>query len=556
MVPDAGGPQGLKRESQTLGSCRGQGCCPRNCARRAEVPCAIVARREGGTRQRPASQETGRRRDCARASGGVYRCGGGEPAGGLSTLCRWRTRNAPVPISAAVATALILFAAPALADDTPPSREIVVTATRIPTPVLDIPAGVSVIDRQTIEERGYTTLTEALSAVPGVHVSQSGGPGGNASVFVRGTNSNAVLVLRDGMPLNDASDSSGAFNFGVDTLADVERIEVIRGPMAALYGSGAIGGVINLISRRGSRTWLPRHRRTCRRLPEADRGQRQRLRHRRAVRLLGHRAGAGAARLRRHAAAHVDLHRRPRSVQRADRHAQPRLYADRRHAAVAVPARPTRGVRLRCPRQSHLRQQQLHRPGQQPARPHRRHLEAVQRHLRNQCVPRPAAERPVLHRGAQSARSQPAEQQLALPQLPHRRAVEQHGAPVRPDGRAVAVGDRPHLRLRAHRRQHQREGEPVLLRLPFRAVGQGVHDRRCGLCRVADHAAAAPDADRADPPGLGRRATRRSPGGSARCSTCRRSRRASRPPMAPRSARPRCSTASASIPSATSAIPT
>ena len=133
----------------------------------------------------------------------------------------------------------------------PPTREIVVTATRVPTPVLDIPAGVSVIDRQTIEERGYTTLTDALSAVPGVRVSQSGGPGGNASVFVRGTNSNAVLVLRDGMPLNDASDASGAFNFGVDTLADVERIEIIRGPMAALYGSGAIGGVINLISRQG-----------------------------------------------------------------------------------------------------------------------------------------------------------------------------------------------------------------------------------------------------------------------------------------------------------------
>jgi vitamin B12 transporter len=139
----------------------------------------------------------------------------------------------------------------ALADDIPPPPEVVVTATRIPTPVEDIPAGVTVIDRHTIEERGYTTLTDALSAVPGVRVSQSGGPGGNASVFVRGTNSNAVLVLRDGMPLNDASDSSGAFNFGVDTLADVERIEVIRGPMAALYGSGAIGGVINLISRQG-----------------------------------------------------------------------------------------------------------------------------------------------------------------------------------------------------------------------------------------------------------------------------------------------------------------
>src|SRR5579871_4019296 len=127
----------------------------------------------------------------------------------------------------------------AFADEpSPTTPEVVVTATRVPTSVQDIPAGVTVIDRQTIEQRDYTTLTQALSAIPGVHVSQSGGPGGNASVFVRGTNSNHVLVLRDGMPLNDASDSSGAFNFGVDTLADIERIEVIRGPMAALYGSG------------------------------------------------------------------------------------------------------------------------------------------------------------------------------------------------------------------------------------------------------------------------------------------------------------------------------
>ena len=132
-----------------------------------------------------------------------------------------------------------------------PVQQTVVTATRVPTPEEDIPAGVTVITRATIVERGYQTLTQALAAVPGLHVAQSGGPGGNASVFIRGTNSDQVLVLRDGMPLNDASDSSGAFNFGIDTLADVERIEIIRGPMAALYGSGAIGGVINLISRQG-----------------------------------------------------------------------------------------------------------------------------------------------------------------------------------------------------------------------------------------------------------------------------------------------------------------
>jgi vitamin B12 transporter len=150
-----------------------------------------------------------------------------------------------------IPTVAAMTIAVAFADEPQAIPETVVTATRVPTPVANIPAGVTVIDRQTIEERGYLTLTDALSAVPGIRVSQSGGPGGNASVFVRGTNSNQVLVLRDGMPLNDASDSSGAFNFGVDTLADVERIEVIRGPMAALYGSGAIGGVVNLISRQG-----------------------------------------------------------------------------------------------------------------------------------------------------------------------------------------------------------------------------------------------------------------------------------------------------------------
>ena len=126
-----------------------------------------------------------------------------------------------------------------------------VTATRVPTPDTDIPAGVTVIDRQTIETRGYNTLVDALQDVPGLRVSPSGGPG-MASVFIRGTNSDHVLVLRDGMPINDASGPNGAFNFGVDTLADVERIEIIRGPMAALYGSGAIGGVINLITRRGT----------------------------------------------------------------------------------------------------------------------------------------------------------------------------------------------------------------------------------------------------------------------------------------------------------------
>jgi vitamin B12 transporter len=137
------------------------------------------------------------------------------------------------------------------AQDTAILPDVVVTATRVPTLISQIPAGVTVIDRAQIDAYGYTTLPQALASVPGLHVVQSGGPGGNASVFIRGTNSDHVLVLRDGLPINDPSDPGDAFNFGVDTLDDIERIEIVRGPMSSLYGTGAIGGVINLISRKG-----------------------------------------------------------------------------------------------------------------------------------------------------------------------------------------------------------------------------------------------------------------------------------------------------------------
>jgi vitamin B12 transporter len=148
---------------------------------------------------------------------------------------------------------LILLAlaplAPALAQ-TASIPETIVTATRIPTPQERLPAATTVIDRQTIEERGYVTLADALVSVPGFNIVPSGGMGQQASGFMRGTNSNHVLVLRDGVPINDASHPSGAFNFGNALLGDIERIEVVRGPVSAIYGTSAIGGVINLITRR------------------------------------------------------------------------------------------------------------------------------------------------------------------------------------------------------------------------------------------------------------------------------------------------------------------
>ena len=138
----------------------------------------------------------------------------------------------------------------AWADDT--SQVITVTATRIATPEQKVPAGVTVITKADFKKRGYTTLAQALSAVPGLGVVQSGGPGAQTSVFIRGTNSEDVLVLLDGVPVNDPSEANGAFNFGTYTLSDVERIEVVRGPMSGLYGSNAIGGVINIITVQGS----------------------------------------------------------------------------------------------------------------------------------------------------------------------------------------------------------------------------------------------------------------------------------------------------------------
>jgi vitamin B12 transporter len=149
----------------------------------------------------------------------------------------------------ATTSALALaLAVPARAQQAIP--ETVVTATRIPTPQDRVPAAVTVLSRRDIEERGYRTLAEALQSVPGLRLVQTGGFGQQASAFIRGSASRHVLVLLDGVPVNDPSEPNGAFNFGNELLGDIERIEVVRGPASALYGSGAIGGVVNMVTRR------------------------------------------------------------------------------------------------------------------------------------------------------------------------------------------------------------------------------------------------------------------------------------------------------------------
>jgi vitamin B12 transporter len=145
-----------------------------------------------------------------------------------------------------------LFAAPSIAQTDVESREvIIVTATRAPLNVDRAATRVDVIDRSAIEANGLVTLVDALKDLPGLTVVQSGPAGSTASLFFRGTNSSHALMLFDGVRINDPAAPSGQFDFGQDGLGDVERVEVVRGPLSSLYGSEAIGGVVNIIPRLG-----------------------------------------------------------------------------------------------------------------------------------------------------------------------------------------------------------------------------------------------------------------------------------------------------------------
>jgi vitamin B12 transporter len=134
---------------------------------------------------------------------------------------------------------------------------IVITPTGNETPIGQAPGSVTVVTAQEIASRSYGSVAEALETVPGISVVRSGPRGQITSLFARGANSNHTLVMRDGMVLNDPSSPTGAYDFSSMSLDGVERIEIVRGPLSTLYGSSAIGAVINIISKSG--TLVPRH---------------------------------------------------------------------------------------------------------------------------------------------------------------------------------------------------------------------------------------------------------------------------------------------------------
>lgn len=137
------------------------------------------------------------------------------------------------------------------AENADPAREIIVTAaTRTEQSLDKVGQTVSVIDLAEIERRQTQNVADILRTIPGVTIARNGTIGGVASVFIRGAESDQTVALVDGVKLNDPSSVGGGFNFGNLMTGNIERIEVLRGSQSVLWGSQAIAGVVNMVTRR------------------------------------------------------------------------------------------------------------------------------------------------------------------------------------------------------------------------------------------------------------------------------------------------------------------
>jgi vitamin B12 transporter len=149
--------------------------------------------------------------------------------------------------TALAALALTGFAQATMAADPTALEPVVVTATRNPTPADAVLAAVTVIDRTEIEQSQAIDLAQLLSTHAGLDIGRTGGPGQPASIFIRGGNSDHTLVLIDGVRVNPSSFGGAALSLIAPEM--IERIEIVKGPRSTLYGSDALAGVINIITR-------------------------------------------------------------------------------------------------------------------------------------------------------------------------------------------------------------------------------------------------------------------------------------------------------------------
>ncbi|MDT8371911.1 MAG: TonB-dependent receptor [Gammaproteobacteria bacterium] len=162
----------------------------------------------------------------------------------------------PLPLRALPLFSIAFIALPSYADSSAALDTVVVTATRTAVPSQNLLSSVSVITRDDIEKYNYQTLAQAISALPGVTIANTGGIGKQTSLFLRGTESNHTQIILNGVKL--ATNEFGAPQLEHIPLNQIERIELVRGPQSALYGSESIGGTIQIFTKKGADTLTPR----------------------------------------------------------------------------------------------------------------------------------------------------------------------------------------------------------------------------------------------------------------------------------------------------------
>lgn len=164
--------------------------------------------------------------------------------------CLPHARIAALPLALAAALPLFAHGQPA-----PALRETVVTATRTEQPLVDLVADVSIIDRDQIERSGATGLADVLARVPGIEMARNGGLGNATNLYLRGAETRFTAVFIDGVRID--SQSTGGATWEAIPLAQIDHIEVVRGPASAIYGSDALGGVIQIFTRKGQGPLAP-----------------------------------------------------------------------------------------------------------------------------------------------------------------------------------------------------------------------------------------------------------------------------------------------------------
>lgn len=151
-----------------------------------------------------------------------------------------------------ISAAALAAAIPAYADeaeaDAADDGHIVVTATRAPTELSAAPPSITVLDKTAIDRSQDIGATELLLRTPGITFSRNGGYGTATSLRIRGAESDHTVVVIDGVKMNDPASAGGGYNFANLLIGDIDRIEVMRGPQSTLWGSQAIGGVVNLVT--------------------------------------------------------------------------------------------------------------------------------------------------------------------------------------------------------------------------------------------------------------------------------------------------------------------